>query len=381
MSEGRRFEYLGAVRGIAASVVFVAHVIQIFWLRSWGVGSWPHTVSSEASYYAVVVFFVLSGFLITHSIEANSSRHGKLSLADFFSARFARLYPPFLFALILSIIVFGILEAFALPGRSGPLAFPGDGYAAREIIHLPVRELLPALLMRNGMLEINGPLWSLYMEAKLYILFACGYALLQRGRSPLAVVALAIAFFGTLLVALRYNPDFLRYAAIWLLGSVSYYVCMQGKRGTQCLAFGCGLILVAAIPLLDLMAPYFDVPILRGIGRAVWIDVAIAAAIAWFLFGIRPRLGVGYGMAEYSYSLYALHFPVLLLFQALYVGAGNPSLIGSCLVCASASAATYALARVGGLLEAAKPQFQKRLLSLWQVVCDKAISVLSIRHR
>ena len=156
---------LSGVRGGAALIVLFAHVIQVFWLRFSGLDTFLHLSSSAASHYAVVTFFVLSGFLITHSIELNARRYGRLRLDVFFAARIARLYPPLLVAIALSVAIYLLLGYFDLPGRAGQMKLVNDLYSAREIIHVTPREWLSALLMSHGMLEINGPLWSLYMQA------------------------------------------------------------------------------------------------------------------------------------------------------------------------------------------------------------------------
>jgi peptidoglycan/LPS O-acetylase OafA/YrhL len=381
MSKEDKFEYLGAIRGIAAFTVFLAHVIQIYWLRLLGLGSWPHVISSEASYYSVVVFFMLSGFLITHSVEANVARRGILNLPEFVAARLARLYPPFLFAIFISVIVYGFLELFALPGRTTPMTLPGDVYAAREMVHFPLTELLTALILRDGLLEINGPLWSLYMEAKLYVLFACTYVLWQGRRPYFLLAVLAIVLYYTLRAGWRYNPEFLRYAAIWLVGSCAYYLRMPERQTLQRRSFACSASLVVLIVAIDLIAPYLGISPLRGAGRPIWIDVVIAAGFSWFLFGLRLRLSFGRRMADYSYSLYATHFPVLLFFQALLVANGNTSLIGAAVASACGGVVAIALARVGGRLEAAKPIFQQQLLSLWQIVFERSIAILPNRPR
>jgi len=376
MSEGEKFEYLGAIRGVAAFVVFLAHIVQVFWLRVWGLGSWQHSISSDASYYSVIVFFILSGFLITHSIEVNAARNGILNLTEFFVARFSRLYPPFLFSIAISLLVYACLELFKLPGRTSPMILPGDVYTAREIVQLPLRELLSALLMRDGLAEINGPLWSLYMEAKLYVLFACGYALWQGRRRAFVMVLLAITCYYTMRAGWRYNSEFMRYAAIWLLGSCAYYLRIPLKQALRKRSLACGVCLVALLAAVDLAAAHFELTPLRGGSRPVWIDVLISAGIAAFLFGLRPRLGFGDKIADYSYSLYAMHFPVLLLAQALLVASGCTSLAGAALASACGGVAAIVLAQVGGRLEAAKPRIQRQVLSLWQFVFDKTLASL-----
>lgn len=349
------FDNLAGVRGLAAAVVLVSHVVQVHFLRFIGLGTPLHQVSSFASEYAVVVFFILSGYLITHTLEANIERNGRLRLGVFAAARFARLYPPLLYAIGVSLAVFLIMDFFALPGRSGPLSLPGDIYAAREIVHLRLSEIGGALAMMQGMLEINGPLWSLYMEAKLYVLYACALALFTGRRSVfLAVVFVAVAWSGV-----KYNPGFAGYAAVWLTGALAYYVWNDSGRAGWHNRFQLCAGLIFAIIAAEGWCALQD-------GGPPWIvarDVLVAAAIAWILFRLRIRVPVGKRLADCSYSLYATHFPILLLAQSLLLSTGSRSLeaaVGAAILSTTAAAL---VALIGGGIEMKKSEVQVWLLA------------------
>lgn len=348
------FDNLAGVRGVAAAVVLVSHVVQIHFLRFVGLGTSLHQVSSITSEYAVVVFFILSGYLITHTLEANIDRNGRLRLDLFAAARFARLYPPLLYAIGVSLAVFLAMDIFSLPGRGGPLSLPGDAYAAREILHLRLAEIGGALSLMQGMLEINGPLWSLYMEAKLYALYACALALTTGRRSPLLAAAfLAVAWSGV-----KYNPGFAGYAAVWLIGALAYYVWNERSGWRNRLLVCAGLIafIIVAEGLRALKS-----------GNIPWIvarNVLVAAFIAWLLFRLRFRVPAGKRLADCSYSLYATHFPVLLLAQSLLISTGSTS-VGAAIAVAIASTATAAgVALVGGGIEAKKSLVRNWLLDM-----------------
>lgn len=352
------FDNLAGVRGLAAAVVLVSHVVQLYFLRFIGLGTPLHQVSSIASEYAVVVFFILSGYLITHTLEANIERNGRLRLDVFAAARIARLYPPFLFAILVSLAVFFLMDFLALPGRSGPLRLPGDLYSAREIVHLPFAEILPALGMLNGMLEINGPLWSLYMEAKLYVLFACALALTSSRRSLSWILLLGAVFLFVAKAGVEYNPGFASYAAMWLTGALAYYGWNErgGWRDRLLLCGGLITFIVAAEGWRALIS-----------GEVPWIvarDVAIAAGIAWILFRLRLQVPVGRRLADCSYSLYATHFPVLLLAQSLLFSTGSASVTVAVGVAVLATIAAAMVALVGGAIEAKKSAVQNWLLML-----------------
>jgi len=220
------FESLSGIRGLAAAVVFISHLVQIHFLRFTGLGTPLHQLSSLASEYAVMVFFVLSGYLITHSLEENISRNGRLRLDIFLTARMARIYPPLLFSIVLSATVFFVIKMYGLPGSGAPLSIPGDLYAAREVIHLSILEIVGAIVMLQGMLEINGPLWSIYIEAKLYVLFAIILSLFTGRKSPILVGA----FFLIAWSGIKFNPGFANYAAVWLTGSLAYYIWTERQE-------------------------------------------------------------------------------------------------------------------------------------------------------
>lgn len=355
------FDNLAGVRGLAAVVVFVSHVVQLHLLRFFGLETPLHHIASYMSEYAVVVFFILSGYLIAHTLEVNIERNGRLRLDVFAAARFARLYPPLLYAVIVSLVVFFIIDVFALPGRHGPLGLPSDSYAAREVVHLRLSEIFGALTMMQGLLEINGPLWSLYMEAKLYALYACALALMTGRRSLVLVVfVIAVAYSG-----LRFNPGFAGYAAVWLTGALAYYVWNEHHDWRDRLLL-CGGSIVIIIVAEGARAPGDVIP--WGMMR----NVLVAAAIAWLLF--RFRLGVpltSKRLTDCSYSLYATHFPILLLTQSLVIATGSTS-IGPAIVAAfGGSAAAALVALIGGVIETRKSAVQSWLLSksrAWKIV-------------
>lgn len=360
MTTGLKFDHLAAIRGIAAFVVLLAHIVQIFWLRIVGLDSWLYVVSSTTSYYAVVVFFVLSGFLITHSIESNVRRNGELNLLEFFAARIARLYPPFLFAVVLSIAIYFALDFLALPGRNGAMRLDGDLYAARETVNWSFSQLRYVLPIGQGLLEINGALWSLYIEAKLYVLFACLFCL-QQGRRTAAII---IATILTAYAGLRLNPEFLRYAAIWLVGACAYYgvgkVKLHRKSG-----FVLSAVLILLILAIDLVGRAFNLFPAQITGRLIIIDVVIAVGIAWVLFSLKPPCAIGHQIADYSYSLYAIHFPILLFVQSVLISMGEVSIGWVIVFSIAAGVLALTIAKAAGVLENAKDTIQRHLLSVW----------------
>jgi peptidoglycan/LPS O-acetylase OafA/YrhL len=358
MSDRSYFDHLASVRGLAALVVLFSHLVQIHFLRFFGLDTPVHVASSVASEYAVVVFFILSGYLIAHSLEGNIERHGRLRLGVYMAARIARLYPPMLFAVALSLSVYLCMGWFEMPGRDGPLRLAGDLYSARDQVHIRAGEVVGALLMLQGMLDINGPLWSLYMEAKLYILFACALAFQLGRRSILLVsVLLLIGWAG-----LRFNPEFSRYAIIWLVGCFAYYTWDgAGRAGARNRRLMCAW-LIGGIAISELVLVSGASELRLTVMRLV-SDTAVAGGISWLLFKYRIDLPVDKRLADCSYSLYATHFPVLLLFQSWLISVGSSSLAATFCVALTSVLVSGLVALAGGEIEAKKDQIQKWTLA------------------
>jgi peptidoglycan/LPS O-acetylase OafA/YrhL len=350
------FNNLAGVRGAAAALVLFAHVVQLHFLR-FGLNTSLHQVSSIASEYAVVIFFILSGYLIAHTLEANIERNGKLRLDIYAAARIARLYPPLLYAIGVSLLVFLVMGFFSLPGRSSPMRLPTDFYAARDIVHLSLGEIKRALLMLQGMIEINGPLWSLYMEAKLYVLFACALALISGGRSIFFKVILVVVFYFVVKASVELNPGFAGYAAMWLIGALAYYV--WNERSGWCNRV---LMCVALIIAAELWHTVVDGVVLSRMAR----DVLIAAFISWLLFKRRVRVPAPQRLVDCSYSLYATHFPVLLLAQSLLISTGSVSVGAAIGVAVLSAAAAVGVALIGGMIESKKSAVENGLLVMFE---------------
>ncbi|HTC84425.1 MAG TPA: acyltransferase family protein, partial [Rhizomicrobium sp.] len=85
--------YLDILRVLAAAAVFLSH---LSWLEISGGFLWQ---LQPYGHPAVIVFFVLSGYLIQYSVAARENR-----LADYAVARLGRLYSVVIPALILTYI-------------------------------------------------------------------------------------------------------------------------------------------------------------------------------------------------------------------------------------------------------------------------------------
>lgn len=61
---------LDSLRALSALVVLLGHVLQVFWYPVVGLHGPVHVITSALTETSVIVFFLLSGFLITASIDS-----------------------------------------------------------------------------------------------------------------------------------------------------------------------------------------------------------------------------------------------------------------------------------------------------------------------
>jgi peptidoglycan/LPS O-acetylase OafA/YrhL len=185
----RKLGELEGLRGVCATLVVLSHWGEFLPERE-GVIAYIAEIPRPFGFLAVIVFFMLSGFVIGRATPAERSAR---AVADYLQRRFIRIYPIYLVALVASFLVAG------QPLGSG--AF-----------------LLHAAFLQNAAVETiasNGPLWSLDNEAIYYLVFVL-VLLLPRAIYVLFAAAIAGVIFAT------FRPDWLfnllGLYAFWLAG-------------------------------------------------------------------------------------------------------------------------------------------------------------------
>ncbi len=240
----------------------------------------------------VSCFFVLSGFLVTQSWLRRPH------LPAFLAARALRIYPALFAAVALSILLAGLSSA--LPWKlflSDPATLE---YARHNALGWRVAYFLPGAFKTNPFPDgVNGSLWTLPVELRLYvgvaILGACGI-LARRGVYAVALAAMVVLF--TLkpqwLPLPTRDKQVFELALLFALGSLAY---AWRERIPLSLA-----VVVASIAL------YLWNPggIMRGMWCALFTTYAVLV-LAYHPWIQAPRLNRG---GDYSYGLYVYAFPV-----------------------------------------------------------------------
>ncbi|MFL6208035.1 MAG: acyltransferase family protein [Pyrinomonadaceae bacterium] len=347
VSGSHRLLGLDALRGFAAIYVVLYHAVTqsphdewnagLRWLAA-GVRTFVHY-----GYISVFLFFVISGFCIhLHWAKARAAgRPAQLNFIPFWRRRLRRLYPPYLFALILFLAVAAYSDGIALTRF----------YLYDLMLHLTMLHNLNS----HTAYGINGVFWTLAIEEQLYLAYFLLLFLRRRWgwRTTIAVCAAARAgwLLLSLLIKNRYgvfvpvNEAAAAHWFTWALGALSVeaafglVVLPRWCRSWRvCLAALAGAAGLAYLQENVQMAWYVHDSVwllthpLWAIGLFVLVNRVVTAELTGRLWRNVPRLwrwGASVGL--FSYSLYLTHELVMLEIWR-FTGRGLPGYVVAVLI-------------------------------------------------
>ncbi len=306
--------WLDVLRVAATLIVVLSHLAyprftgtSYAFLRDWNVGS-----------DAVIVFFVISGFVIAYAADRDGTG------SRFVFNRATRLFSVMVPALVLTLA----FDAYGHGIDAG--AYPAPFYQP----HPTGEFLLRGLTFSNewstlGRLRLgtNGPLWSLSYEAAYYILF--GFAVFTKGLSRIAILIAVIAIAGLNVMLLM--PAWLMGVGLWKWVQSEGPAIVPRWVGWLFVLLGPGCYLanhLLGVPqvLVDATAGTLGVQDARwGLGFSdefLW-NFLIGIFTAMFVAGIAildPKTVPGHRQVRWlagaSFSIYVTHYPALHLLDA-----------------------------------------------------------------
>ncbi|MEQ7874837.1 acyltransferase [Sphingomonas sp. ASV193] len=293
---------LDFLRGVAALFVLFNHARGAFFAGGGRILSGPHgpldTVGVAAlqltsfGVESVVLFFVLSGFAMAHSVSRSTS------VGRFYARRAIRIWPPYIVACLLALGV-GLLTGVA---DLRPLIVPMLFYVVP--VHNPVAPQF----------------WSLPYEVLFYSL--CPLLLTSRRRVVAVWIVAAVAFAVSPLVAgPLINPwpsvivNFLTGELFFLMcGALAYHWLDRIPRlSGRALA----LVAIAAMATAWLTK--------RWLGEVnILSELAVVAAAVLAIANLPRRVAErkGSNLGFFSYSIYLYHYALLVLIAWLLGRAG-----------------------------------------------------------
>jgi peptidoglycan/LPS O-acetylase OafA/YrhL len=296
---------LTPLRGIAAVWVVLYHYA-VYYLPN--VHPDRHTALLNKGYLAVDLFFMLSGFVMTHVYrEVFTRRVDPRSYWAFMSARIARLYPLHLAVLALFLLV-ALASSTARYAVGGPwVVMPLSG--VRSVLAL-VANLFMLQGLHASTLSWNYAAWSISLEFMAYLIFPFVLARIWRaGSRTQALLALAMV---AVLAWLAWRTQdsfnqwdgpatFLRCVPEFLLGTLLYRAYQSPLRSTVLGGDAVTLVCLAAL----LAALHTNGPDLLVVVLFALLLMAVVSnrgrVQAWL--NSSPLVWLG----EVSYALYLIH--------------------------------------------------------------------------
>lgn len=320
MEAARQRIDLDWIRGAAALAVAAMHCRELEWvgLRDFAVRRESQGIVDVVLAYlfaplvwgsaGVAVFFVLSGYVI-HAAAARKLLHDRgwqLDVKDFYIRRMVRIYAVLILALLVTFLLDSASRRFA-PNHPNlrPLTAAslfGNLFALQGSVFRPYGS--------------NGPLWTLAIEIHFYALYPLLLVLRRSFSAEVLLLASAVLSVASLALFRQLDAEFF----------TTYYVCwILGFYAAELRAGGRTLFPRAWLPLMAVCA--------AAAGCAMYFVGPRAAVLAWstgfflyllILFGKPPKEGrIIRALAHvgaFSYTLYAIHEPVVVFLVATLGG-------------------------------------------------------------
>jgi len=312
--------YLDLIRFSAALMVFISHVPSFSGGWLWQISGFGHE--------AVVIFFVLSGFVISFVVYDKNE-----SALKYISSRLSRVYSVAIPAIILTLIL------YYLGQEINENAFNG----LNERLKDPIWTFFSALFFLNQSWLAtptfsNLPYWSLGYEVLYYAFF--GILIYLKGSKKIVLL---------ILVSLLMGPSILLYLPIWFAGVYCFKSLKKYNLSTQVSLFlyilsilGIIFFSLEAIQNIinsfmhDMIGSYFISLLLEPAEQfssdyILTIFVTLHIFSSYYLiknfniFNEKLELIIR-EFASHTFSLYLFHMPMLYFVSAALPYESNPAI-------------------------------------------------------
>lgn len=248
----------------------------------------------------VAMFFAISGYLVTQSFFR------RRNLRAYTEARVLRIFPALICAVAVTIVVGALLSS---AGSAYLTSRQTIGYGVHNATLLDLRYTLPGVFDHNPLASVNGSLWTLPVEFRMYILVAAAGVLGVLGRRTafnlvaLACVVVTLAWPDS--SPLLAKPEHDQLAVFFLAGAALFI-----NRDVIPLR-AAGLVIAAVAAAIASQTGAYG----------LFFGIAFAYAVLLVGFSENVRLPDLSARGDLSYGTYLYAFPV----TQLWVDALGPS--------------------------------------------------------
>lgn len=276
-------------------------------------------------YFAVIGFFVISGYLVGGNALSSSV---VVSTRGFVFNRITRLWTVAIPSLCLTFFSVN----FVCGNYSKAQFCTGAESFTLKTSDLPMQSLSLTTFLGNlfflqdfqvPVYGANGPLWSLAFEFWYYMAFIAVYNMLKFREKSLVII-LASAFF-ILVVVQIVSPKWYILGFSWVVGAFSRKLVANNlARKVKVVNFSFLIFLVAFPTIITLSAAIF-VPEFLGVLLVTIVTCIIIIYFSSLEVVVNGKISsflcrLIFELSNSSFSLYAYHFPLLVLIANIYYG-------------------------------------------------------------
>jgi peptidoglycan/LPS O-acetylase OafA/YrhL len=337
-----KLEFIEGMRALAALYVVIGHfcsMVDAKFLDSGKSIATPLLHNLMAPFWhghlAVAAFIVLSGYSLQYGLYQRGD--GRVyGLGKFFKRRAMRILPAYYACLAFS---YYVCQSVTIPN--------GANLPFRNYVPITNDSLWAHILMVHNwspdwMYKINGVLWSIGIEAQLYLLFPFLILLMQKGSPLWLLITVTIPTILVVYLVPGAGKTYSWFAILFVFGMMAAHFSyrpslMIGPKAKS----GIFLSVVGAIATIAIVTYNLnqgktaaDTPILIssdiafGLSTATFLYAATVAPGSWIERFFSAKWMVSIGI--FSYSLYLLHHPILQIFYvnkpAFILGSENTML-------------------------------------------------------
>jgi peptidoglycan/LPS O-acetylase OafA/YrhL len=297
-------DFVDFIRGISSQLVLIGHLISFYNIK---IGQF------EIQNFGVVCFFLISGFLITMSIDNKDSSY---SYKEFLIDRFSRIFIAYLPALvIITILDFVTLYLLHHDEYSKTLNFTTFISNIIMLQDFPLIEFIFKRLGKFNLITSFGSarqLWTVAIEWWIYIFF--GYIMLQK----FTIKTIGILIFSFLVILANVAGRGNGLTIIWALGSGSYFFLNKNVFTPKNSNYIIYILLVFLLIFFRLKVYEYNV-------YDVGFYTLLAITFIIILTKLQKNINIRYKksgyilkfLADYSFSLYLLHYSIIIFFISL----------------------------------------------------------------
>ena len=322
--------FLNLARWSAASIVFLGHLRDPLFIGYLSIPAADRTLAVKLWYFAtgwhgaaVIIFFVLSGYLVggVGCAKVSVVRFSALEYAiDRVTRLFVAYWPALLLTALLDVIGMKFLSNVGFWDHTQAMLVEKIHAAAFQKYFTWQLFVANAAMLQTFVTDSfgsNQPLWTISAEFWFYVVFG---VFLAAGNTSARMVRIGLCTIA-IIAAIMLGPNFIPLFGLWLVGVAAAFpshATFERPR-LACLVF------VAVLVVTRKYESWFS----AGAGLQAR-NFAVALSFAWLLLSMRTNrfhwlkraARANAFMADFSYSLYLIHFPLMLFVMGVLYATG-----------------------------------------------------------